>query len=610
MKTRNLFFKIKAGLLSVLLVASLTSCDDFLTVPSESNYDSENLFQTVVQARMAAYGAYVVMTHPMYGRKVVTMTTTDCDILRTSGGWETVGRRNFSRYSSTPASVDTELSGLWNKWYSCIERCNICIERIPQMALYSGGTAEEQAELKRIHGEMLALRALCYLDLIVRWGDVPARFAPSKAGEVFYVDRTSRDEIYDQIISDLKTAVELTPWRKEVAAQARFTKGAVKGLLARVCLHAAGYSLRWDLATGGDMGMRKRPDVAKIEEYYELARQQCADVIDDPNANHRLNPVYQNIWKNVCAQKFDTEFGESMFEIGMYNPEVGVSSYNGQIGNKIGANCNKESKYGMTGTEVRLTAPYILSFKEHDTRFETVVADMEVDKNSKGIITNRLWEYNPGKWRAWWCPTYMNDYTNINWIYMRYADVLLMFAEAENYIHHGPTDAAVKALKEVRKRAYKGNEAEIENESYGGMNEDQFLDVLIQERAWELGAEALRKFDLIRWNKLGEMIQKTKDAQIAIAANTANYPKYCYYKPCDDPTKGYPEKVYSNIDKDPAYPTAGGWVQTNYTNKMSSNADIMTTYARDFQANKTELYPIPQSICDDNPKLSQHPSYR
>lgn len=610
MKTRNLIAKIKGVALSALLVATFSSCDDFLTVPSASNYDSENLFQTVVQARMTAYGAYVMMAHPMYGRKVVTMTTTDCDILRTQGGWETVGRRNFSRYSSTPSSVDTELNSLWNKWYSCIERCNICIERIPRMELYNSGSEEEKAELRRIHGEMLALRALCYLDLIVRWGDVPARFTPSKAGEVFYIDRTSRDEIYDQLISDLKLAVELTPWRKEVAAQARFTKGAVKGLLARVCLHAAGYSLRWDLETGGNMGMRRRDDAAKIQEYYQLAAEQCADIINDPGANHRLNPVYEDIWKTVCAQKFDTEFGESMFEIGMYNPEVGASSYNGQIGNKIGANCNKESKYGMTGTEVRLMAPYILSFKEHDTRFKTVVADMEVNKNSQGIITNKLWEYNPGKWRAWWCPTYMNDYTNINWIYLRYADVLLMYAEAENWLHHGPTSAAISALKEVRKRAYKGNEAEIDAEDYTGMDETQFLYTLIQERAWELGAEALRKFDLIRWNKLAEMIEKTRKEQLAIAADTKHYPKYCYYKPCDDPTKGEPQKAYSNAGDDPNYPTSEGWVRTNYTNGMAKDANITTVFARDFQANQTELYPIPQSICDDNPKLSQHPSYR
>ncbi len=604
-----LFDRIKVGCALLIAAVSLVACDDFLTVPSKSNYDSENLFGTVDQARMTAYGAYVLMAHPMYGRKVVTMTTTDTDVMRTSGGWETVGRKNFARYSSTPASVDTELNGLWNKWYACIERCNICIERIPQMGLYENGTEQEKAELKRLHGEMLALRALCYLELIDRWGDDPARFTPSKSGAVFCVDRTSRDEIYDRIIEDLKTAVELTPWRKEVAAQARFTKGAVKGLLARVCLHAAGYSLRWDAETGGNMGMRRRPDAAKIEEYYELARTQCAEIIDDPAVNHRLNPVYQNIWKSVCAQKFDTEFGESMFEIGMYNPEVGKSTYNGQIGNKIGANCNKESKYGMTGTEVRLTAPYILSFAPHDTRFETVVADMEVNKESKGIITNRLWEYNPGKWRAWWCPTYMNDYTNINWIYLRYADVLLMFAETENHLHHGPTDAAIRALKEVRRRAYKGNEAEIDAETYAA-DEEGFLEAIMQERAWELGAEALRKFDLIRWNKLGEMIRRTKEAQTRIAANTAAYPKFCYYKPCDDPTKSYPEKAYSNVDKDPAYPKADGWVQTNYTNKMSSNADIMTTYARDFRENMTELYPIPQSICDDNPKLSQHPAYK
>lgn len=591
-------------LMSMMVIC--TGCEKFLTVPTESSYDSTNVFMTVKQAEMAVFGAYVVLAHPMYGRKVVTMTTADTDVLRQQGGWDAVGRKNFARYSSTPASVDTELNGLWNKWYSCIERANICIERVPEMDIYTNGTDVEKEALRRVYGEALCLRALCYLDLIVRWGDVPAQFTPSHAGDNFYVDRTSRDVIYDQLIEDLQLAVTLLPWRKEVSAEARFTKGAAEGLLARVCLHAAGYSLRWNLEDGSNIGMRTRDDQATIQKYYQIARDACAEVINDPAANHRLNPVYMNIWETLCSCKFDTQYGESMFEIGMYNPVL-ESSGNGQVGSKIGMTIASGSKWGKASSEVRLTAPYVASFKEHDTRYYSAVADYEVDKNDRVIATNKMWEYTPGKWRLYWNPTYTTDYTNINWIYLRYADVLLMYAEAENWLN-GPTSSAVDALKQVRKRAYKGNEADIDAEDYSGMSKEEFLDVLVQERAWELGAEALRKYDLIRWNKLASALAKTKEAYKQMSSDTKLYPKYAYYIPGTDP-RVRPVIVYSNTKGDASL-TGAGYVQTAYCDGMAKDANVMTIFAQDFQENKTELYPIPQSICDDNPMLSQHPSYK
>lgn len=607
----------------IVLAATLSSCKDFLTVEPKSNYDSENLFQTVKQAQMTVYGAYVLMAHPMYGRKVVTMCTTDTDEMRTQGGWEAVGRRNFSRYSSTPASIDTELASLWASWYRCIERCNICIERIPQMELWETGTDGEKAELRSMYGEMLALRAMCYFDVIKHWGDVPFSTKPTVSGDKMYIDRTSRDVIYDYIISDLAVAADMTRWRKAegVAIQARFTKGAVKALRARIALHAAGYSLRWDLRSGGNMGMRQRDDALRVRELYQIARDECRDIIQDPAANHRLDPNFIEIWKRVCTQRFDTEYGESMFEIGMYSPEFG-STGNGSIGNKIGATSNKESRYGNGSSEVRLTPIYSLSFDNLDTRRAVTVCDLEavlvknsdgvVINNGAGAVVNRLWEYNPGKWRAWWYNYgggYMNEYTNINWIMIRYSDVLLMFAEAENYLMGGPTSEGVDALKQVRRRAFKGNETVVDGENYMSMSESQFLDALVTERWWEFGGEAIRKYDLIRWNKLEERLNAAKafNTWLAGLSNTdTNIYRYVHYKPLDDLAKDEMsmQRIYSTSNTPP-----DGWKSTGYRNAIASNADIMTTFARDFKANKTELYPIPQSVRDDNPRISQHPSY-
>ena len=216
-----------------------------------------------------------------------------------------------------------------------IERASVNIERIPTMALYTEGTDAEKAELKRFYGEALALRAYFYHDLIKFFGDVPFKPGPSKSGENFFVDRVDRDTIYNQIIKDLQKAVDLVPWRKDVSPQARFTKGAVKGMLARIALHAAGYSLRWDPDTKQIIGMRTHPDAAKVREYYQIARDQTWDIINDPGQNHKLNPEFINVWKTLCGQKFDTDFGESMFEIGFWNP-TGEQAGNGYIGNKIG----------------------------------------------------------------------------------------------------------------------------------------------------------------------------------------------------------------------------------------------------------------------------------
>jgi hypothetical protein len=602
MKTRKILF-ICIALCTIVL--SFASCDKFnLDTPSESDYSSDNLFKTVSQAKMTTFGIYYTFTNDIYSRTINTHLSCDDDEMQTSGGITTADRNLLARYNS--ATANTELTKVWDRLYAGVERANVNIERIPQMDLYKNGTEAEQKELKRFLGEALTLRAYFMFDLVKMFGDVPFKTTASKSGENFFVDRVSKDTIYAQIIKDLLVAVDLVPWRKEVPAQARFTKGAVKGMLARIALHAAGYSLRWD-ANRGNIGVRTNPNAAKVREYYQIARDQTRDIINDPNKNHSLNPVYIDIWKTLCGQKFDTNFGESMFEIGFWNP-TGEQAGNGYIGNKIGVPVNSAfiATFGAGGSEVRVLPGYMASFKAFDVRKDVTIADFEIDATGMRTVRDKVWEYNPGKWRTWWS-TYKSTstYTGINHILLRYADVLLMFAEADSWLNNGPTPDAIAALKQVRKRAYKGNEALIDAETYPA-DLPGFFGVIMNERSWELGTEGIRKWDLIRWNKLGERLTVAR-AAFDLFRTDPTYAKYIYYLPQSSPETDNP-KVFGSSSTVPAPYLALGYKSKSYTNGLTA---IITGYiGMGFEANKDELFPIPQSAIQTNPGLTQHPGYK
>lgn len=587
-----------------VIAISLISCDKLfdLDTPSKSDYSSENLFQTVSQARMTTFGIYYTFTHDIYSRTINTHYGCDTDEMQVQGSLNSSGRRIMGRYNVTPY-VGTEMTKVYDRLFAGVERANVCIDRIPKMDLYANGTDAEKKELKRFLGEALTLRAYFMHDLIKFWGDVPYKTTPSVSGENFFVKRRDRDSIYAQIISDLKEAVELVPWRSEVPAQARFTKGAVKGMLARIALHAGGYSLRWN-ADGSNVGMRTNPDAAKIREYYTIARDQCREIIN--SGEHKLNPQFVDIWKTLCGQKFDTDWGESMFEIGFWNP-VGEQAGNGYIGNKIGVPTSSAvaEAFGAGGSETRVMPTYFASFDTLDVRRDVTIADFEIDDKGMRILRDRVWEYCPGKWRTWWS-TYKSpsSYTGINHILLRYADVLLMFAEAENWLNNGPTPEAVAALKQVRLRAFKGKEEKINAETYP-TDKDGFFKVIMQERSWELGTEGIRKWDLIRWNKLTEVVAATKVAYEKYRNNTA-IPLYVYYLPVNNPETPNP-KVFGNSSSVPAPYLALGYIRRSYRNGLTST--ITGYFAAGYEENKDELYPLPIQAITANPALTQHPKY-
>lgn len=579
-----------AGLL-VIVPGLFPSCENFFEIEPVSLYSTENVFNTVDFTRQTLLGIYQVMTlDEGYSKRLSMYYAVDNDIATCSGNTLDNGRRDIARYAAN--SGNSEIEKPWINLYKGINRASICIENIPESPVYSTGTDDEIEQMDRMLGEAMTLRALYYYELIRNWGDVPFWMSPAKSGDEFSLPKTDRDTIYEFIINDLITAVGLVPWRTEVPLDERITKGAVKGLLARIALARGGYSLR---TTGG----MQRGD--NHLHYYTIARDQCRDIIE--SGEHRLNPDFEDVFRTQCEWKLDATYGEIIWEVGMGQFRSGEVGY--YVGNKIDGN----SRYGKADGGINALPTYYLSFDSLDTRRDVTIALYEIDGDNLRKI-RAFTDIFIAKWRReWMSPLFpgTDKYNGINWPVLRYADVLLMFAEAENELNNGPTAEAIAAFKEVRDRAFIGNETATPPIP---TDYDGFFNELVQERAWEFGGECIRKFDLIRWNLLGTRIDEAK----------ANLRKIYNGEP---PYEDLPRKlVWRNEDENfeilnfhfnmdsvqiaerdsLVWPYVTNWAE-------DVNEEYENIYAGYFIPNKRELLPIHQSIIDINPNLNNDFGY-
>ena len=574
----------------ILILSIIFSCESYFEYEPVSLFSNENVFNNADYTRQAVLGIYQLMTlDEGYSKRLSMYYGVDTDIAMCSGTFDN-GRRGIARYGTN--SGNSEIEKPWRNLYTAIERANVCIANIPTSDVYSSGTEEQQVEMDRLLGEALTLRAIFYYELIRNWGDVPFKLDPSKAGDDFSLPKTDRDVIFDQIIGDLQQATDLVPWRLRVPADERLTKGAVMGFLARISLARGGYSLRLN------GGMQRSSDYL---EYYKIARDACKQVIDSPD--HELNPDYEDIFHAHCERKLDTKYGESMHEVGMGEYR------SGEVGYYVGARHSASSRYGKADGGLRAIPTYYLSFDSLDVRRDLTIGLYEID--SDNIRLHRQFqEIFIGKWRREWIKPIFpgsDKYNGVNWVMMRYSDILLMFAEAENELNQGPTGEAMEAFRSVRERAFPGNTDKMPAipSDYQG-----FFDELVKERAWEFGGECIRKFDMIRWNLIDQTLRDMR----------AELEKLMNQEP---PYENVPAKVvwrnegeqieYLNLhhhldsaeiaERDSIYwPNVSDWADQITPEYIQSIAEF-------FEPNRKELLPIHQNIIDANTKLNNDFGY-
>lgn len=580
------------------MVFSVQSCRDFMEVEPISQYSVKQVFSDVNNAYTAVVGVYdELMGDNGYGIRINMYYPYDSDEMIVSGNLDN-GRRGIGRYQLLTSNI--EIRNPFLQLYRGIEKANVCIEQIPQMTQYTSGTAAEQKELKRLYGESLVLRAQFYLELIRNWGDVPAPMQPAYTQTDLFYPQANRDDTYDKLLADLKTAADLLPWRTEVKRDERVTKGVAKALRARMALYRGGYSLRNDTKI-----MERRADYLN---YYRIARDECAELMAN-RTQHTLNPSYEDIWRKLTSFQYDPQ-GEIIFEAGAGG---GNSNSDSRMGNYNGPVLNNASRFGAGGGGLFVLPNYFYAFDSIDTRLAVTITNYQVTSATNVKSMRRLGELTDGKYRRdWRVPLLPGTVLNVgyNWSFIRFSDVLLMFAEAENEISGAPTAAAIAAFEEVRKRAYRGNTGRI---GVTPSSKDSFFNAIANERWLEFGSEGIRKYDLIRWNLLGAKIAEARQTIQAIRDATgryANVPQYIYWR-----NNGEEVQFYDSFYKPSLATTPTGWTRLDWRQHLTNNSYIdgrplWQAIAFFFTPNKSELFPFDQATLDSyQGKLQQNPNY-
>ncbi len=387
-------------------------------------------------------------------------------------------------------------------------------------------------------------------------------------------------------------------------------------------MYRGGYSLRQQSKT-----MERRSDYLT---YYQIARDETNDIIN--SGQHGLNPSYKDLWKNRVGTRVVTDpQGELMFQVSSIG---GVSAEDSRLGYYDGPRIVTGN---VGNAAINVLSTYFYLFDSLDQRRDVTIAAYNLlpDNKTKLVLgssgTSTLTLLNPGKFRRDWNTNvpvgFTGQFLGLKWQILRYSDVLLMFAEAENEIN-GPT-AAYNVVNMVRRRGFGKsiNTVDATVDLPGGLSKPDFFKAIVRERSLELGGEGVRKYDLIRWNLIATALAEAKTNLGKLSAATAMSPYTYMAQPpdysmtntlpvtmlfrtnslADDVTLWANSFYKTSPTATPSGTTRVAWVNPAATTNIANTN--LSRFAIGFTSNKSELFPIPQSARNANSNLSQNPGY-
>ncbi len=361
---------------------------------------------------------------------------------------------NFSFNSTNVAPLT-----VWNGYYQGIHRANVAIQRIPDIDM-------DNNLKNRLIGEAKFLRAYFYLNLVRWFGDIPLIISPLAPDE-FKQPRTSKEQVYAQIIQDFEDAVAVLPETYPADQRGRATKGAANGMLARAYMTLGNFP--------------------KMEEH-------ALAVI---NSNqYALFPNFEQLFQYVGELS-----SESVFEV-INTPDqqgLGGSQYNEVQGVRGEPNLG----WGFN----RPSDDLIRAFEPGDPRRDgTILYVGEVLPDGSAAIQDNPNIINPRYNQKAWVPRRSdgrNGNGGGNIRILRFADVLLMAAEALN--ENGKTQDALMYLNMVRARA-RGNRTNVLPD-VTVTDRLQLRERIWRERRVELALEQQRWFDLLRQGRASSVMK-------------------------------------------------------------------------------------------------------
>ncbi|RRB00730.1 RagB/SusD family nutrient uptake outer membrane protein [Larkinella rosea] len=455
---------------TLLLVAGLTAgCSDkALDVQNVNVLTTDNYYKTEEDALKAVNAAYATLASPDLYSQVIHLTQ------------ELMSDETNATVSTSPSLIlmrDAEADAtnevfnfVWSGCYQGVYRSNLAITRIP-------GVPMNEATKSRLLGEAYFLRAMYYFILVTNFGDVPLilKVVDVSKPEEKQPTRIAAANVYAAILKDFEEAEKRLPVSYEDDEIGRVTSGAAKGFRAKALLYRA------------NLTNSQADYAASAKLFKEIIDSNVYDLVPNYRDNHT------NTNENNRESLFEVQFSTTV-DPGAFCDECGTGGL-------------RPLEMGVRGRAYNNVIPsewYVKQFETGDTRLLASVFGPQGSKFD-GLDYYKVLEY-----KSWFdilpvdyaVRKYQKDAGNefdwttgsdVNIRLMRFADVLLMFAEATNSAQ-GPTADAYAAVNRVRKRAGL-------KELDPGLSKTAFMDWIMHERVVELGLEGHRWRDLVRWKK-------------------------------------------------------------------------------------------------------------
>lgn len=504
--------KIKLYILTLLVAGSAESCNFLDLKPQVIVKDT--YYNTETELKYGLAGVYGAMGSEAFYGNMYSLMISNVDDLSYFNRPTTKAYTQQYRHDAGAS----EIYAAWTQIYAGIRNANAFMSVV------------ENSELDKEHkyySEARFLRAYYHFILAQAWGDVPLRDKEVKSHKDVMCAVTPQETVLEWVVSEMEASIANAS--DALAAQpSRLTKTSMQGILARVCLFMAGETVK----------------IADKKAMYKKAMENAAAVIS--SGKHKLNPDYTQVFKNMIGNKYDVKYHESMWEVEFFGDRTNASSWsNGRIGDLLGLQSSGSKDYSSfkcnyayaqydgslklwdlywkedrTDTEKELPTvtdvrqewnmcPYNYVGNKDQVPYGSLTGKKgclaSIDKtpyvyDKKSTTNDPLAAAairNCGKFRREveyeGVMSAKNLYTKINYPLLRYSDVLLMYAEAQNEYDGAPSQESYDCLKEVRSRAG------IDTKDFSLYNGETFRQLVRNERGRELCFESLRKYDLIRW---------------------------------------------------------------------------------------------------------------
>lgn len=343
---------------------------------------------------------------------------------------------------------------IWTSYYRGIANANLAIAKIPTIAMNE--TAQQ-----RLIGQAKFMRAYYYFNLVRIFGNIPLIIEPvNLTSKDLYATPAKPEDIYSQIVKDL---VEAESTGLPISdATGRASMGAVKSLLSSVYLTMAGHPLQ------------------KGNEYYKLAADKAKEVIDSkafslfPSYYDLHNIDKKNIGENIFMTQFAPFILPSTWQVSIIPYNRGISQYSSETGG-IFANEDFVKSYELNDKRTREKEFYYTSYSLRADRTKTLqLGDYYIYKHFDETAN------------------LVSTSSGLNWPILRYAEVLLIFAEASNEAN-GPNNLAYDALNSIRNRA--------ELSPLANLSKQELREAIWREKWFELSYENKTWFDMVRLRK-------------------------------------------------------------------------------------------------------------